>query len=97
MDAAAVSGIESGHEVSTLEGTVMVANEFFRNGQGHSSEELTPYEGQFVAWSEDRQHILAHGATLEDLIEEIEREGIQHYVVDSVLVPEEVFLGGADL
>lgn len=75
----------------------MDAKLFYHNCREHPSEELLPYEGQFVAWSEDGRHILAHAATMEDLAEEIERAGITQYVVDSVLPPEEVFLGGADL
>jgi len=76
---------------------VMDANEFLRNYHEQSADELTPFEGQYVAWSEDGKRILAHAPTLMELIAEIERAGLQDYVIDTVLAPEEVYLGGADL
>jgi hypothetical protein len=59
----------------------MNANEFNRNLNLHTAEELAPYEDQYVAWSEDGKAILAHAATEAELYEEIDRRGIQSYVV----------------
>lgn len=59
----------------------MNGSEFIRNLNAHSYEELAPYEGQFVAWSEDGKQILAHAPAEEELHREIDRQQIRKFVV----------------
>jgi hypothetical protein len=56
-------------------------------------EQLAPYAGKFVAWSEDGKHVLAAAASWEELFAEVNRRGLTGYVPDYVPTPEEV-LGG---
>src|SRR5215470_10726493 len=60
---------------------VMDANEFIRNVGSHSPDEMVPFEEQYVAWSEDGKHVLAHAPTREDLYREIDAKGLTRYVV----------------
>lgn len=62
----------------------MNANEFLRNCELHSPEELAPYAGQYVAWSQDGKQILASDYRLADLFAELKRRGITEYVIDRV-------------
>ncbi len=75
----------------------MDANELIRNCSAHTLEELAPYVGQYVAWSEDGRHVLAHANTWDDLFKEVDRQGITHYVIDYVPCEDDSFLGGAGL
>ena len=63
----------------------------------HTPQELAPFQGQFVAWSEDGLHILAHGKDLPELFRELDRKGIVAYVIDSIPPQDEDFLGGGTL
>lgn len=74
----------------------MDANEFIRNTGAHTLEELAPYVGQHVAWSEDGKRILAHAPELDELYRILDQRGITQYVTDFVAPPDEVFLGGAE-
>jgi hypothetical protein len=62
----------------------MDTHEFIINSTSHSVEELAPYEGQHVAWSEDGKEILAHASTLADLYKEIDQRQLKAYVVGFV-------------
>jgi len=66
----------------------MNGSEFNRNISAHSAEELAPYEGQYVAWSEDGNRILAHAQVEEDLYREIDRQQIKEYVVGFIPSPD---------
>ena len=70
-------------------------NTFIRNQNERSLEELAPYEGQYVAWTEDGKRIVAHAPTLPELFAEADRLGITRYVIDFIFPPDEVCLGGA--
>jgi hypothetical protein len=59
----------------------MNTNEFNRNLNLHTPEELAPFEDRYVAWSEDGKAILAHAATEAELYEEIDRRQLKSYVV----------------
>jgi hypothetical protein len=59
----------------------MDANEFIRNCNAHTAEELAPFEEQYVAWSEDGKQILAHARDRDELYQEIDRKGLQRYVI----------------
>ena len=75
----------------------MDANEFIRNVGSHSPDEMVPFEEQYVAWSEDGKHVLAHAPTREDLYREIDAKGLTRYVVGFVPNPDISFLGGGAL
>ncbi len=72
----------------------MDANEFTRNFEAHTLEELTPYEEQYVAWSEDGKQILAHAPELAELYQEIDRKGITRYVIGFIPNSDVSHLGG---
>jgi hypothetical protein len=72
----------------------MDANELIRRCNEKSFEELAPFQGQWVAWSEDGRQILASGPDLQSLFQELDRKGLTRYVLDSIPRPEEDFLGG---
>jgi len=74
----------------------MNGSEFNRNISDHSAEELAPYEGQFVAWSEDGKQILAHASEEEDLHREIVRQQIKGFVVGFIPESDISDLGGAE-
>jgi hypothetical protein len=77
---------------------VINANEFIRNCNAHSLEELAPFEGQYVAWSIDGRRILAHAEREEDLYAEIDRLGIKDQCVIDFIPPfDEAQLGGAGM
>jgi hypothetical protein len=82
---------------TTREGEVMNANEFIRNCNTHTLEELAPYVRQYVAWSEDGKAILASAPDMNELFKKVDKEGITRYVIDFIFPPDEVFLGGAGL
>ncbi|HJT79204.1 MAG TPA: DUF5678 domain-containing protein [Gemmataceae bacterium] len=62
----------------------MDANRFTRNVSSHSLEELAPYQGKHVAWTEDGTRVLAAADTLADLYKELDRRGLRHYVIDFI-------------
>jgi hypothetical protein len=63
------------------------ANQFTRNVSGHTLEQLAPYQGKHVAWSEDGTRILAAADTLADLYKELDRQGLRQYVVGFIPDP----------
>lgn len=65
-----------------------------RNLNAKTLEELAPYEGKHVAWSEDGSTALASASDLELLYKEIDRLSLKHYVIDSIPPFDESFLGG---
>jgi hypothetical protein len=73
----------------------MDANQLIHNCNQMSAEELRPFHGQWVAWSDDGRQILASAADLDSLFHEIDRQGLTGYVLDRIPLPEEDFLGGA--
>lgn len=75
----------------------MDANEFIRNCSEHTAEELAPYEEQHVAWSEDGKTILAHGATLAELYQEIDRKALKQYVIGFIPSADLSYFGGGTL
>ena len=75
----------------------MDANEFTRNLNAHTLEELVPYKERYVAWSEDGREILAHAAEEADLYREIDRKALTRYVVDFIPDHDISELGGAGL
>jgi hypothetical protein len=72
----------------------MNQQEFVENMNNHTLEELAPYEGQQVAWSEDGKTVLAHGVTDEELYAEIDRIGITRYVICYVPRADDIYPGG---
>ena len=72
----------------------MDANHLIRQCNQKSPEELSPFQGQWVAWSEDGCQILASAADLDNLFQEIDRKGLGRYVLDRLPLPDEDFLGG---
>ncbi|HYT89596.1 MAG TPA: hypothetical protein VEL76_12890 [Gemmataceae bacterium] len=83
--------------LKSFRATVMDSNTFIRNCEAHSLEELAPYQGQYVAWSEDGTTILGHAHELRDLYKEMNSKGITDYVTDWVFAPDEISFGGAEL
>ena len=75
----------------------MNANEFLRNCEAHSFEELAPYEGKYVAWSTDGKQILAAACNLGELLKDVDRKGITAFVQSYIPRSEDAFLGSADL
>ena len=75
----------------------MDANQLIRNCNEQTADDLAPYLGQFIAWSEDGRQILAHGKDLPQLFRELDLKGIVGYVIDSIPPQDEDFLGGANL
>lgn len=75
----------------------MDANQLIRCCNEKSSEELSPYQGQWVAWSDDGCRLLASATDLDGLFQELDRKGITRYVLDRIPLPEEDFLGGATI
>jgi len=75
----------------------MDANELIRNCNAKSAEELSSFEDQWVAWSEDGRTILASAPQLEALFQQIERKGLTRYVVDHLPPAGEDFLGGMSI
>jgi hypothetical protein len=73
----------------------MNVNQLIHNCNQKSAEDLSPFHGQWVAWSDDGQQILANAADLDGLFHEIDRKGLTGYVLDRIPLPEEDFLGGA--
>ncbi|MCC6420130.1 MAG: hypothetical protein IT429_17990 [Gemmataceae bacterium] len=71
----------------------MDANEFIRNCEAHTPEELAPYVGQYVAWSTDGKTLLAHAPELRDLLTQMNQRGPTDYVIDWVFTPEELSAG----
>ncbi len=72
----------------------MDSNLLIRHVSERSASDSTPFEGQFVAWSEDGLEILAHGRDLPELFREIDRLGMKGYVIDAIPPQDEDFLGG---
>ncbi|HKI32399.1 MAG TPA: hypothetical protein VKA46_11060 [Gemmataceae bacterium] len=64
--------------------------EFIRRANEWTPEQLAPYEGKFVAWSEDGDKILATGTTREELDAEVRRLSLTAYVESYVPTPEEI-------
>lgn len=72
-------------------------SEFSRKRAAFPIEDLIPFERQYVAWSEDGDRILASASEMNDLYQLIDQRGITNYVVDYILAPDEVDLGGQGL
>jgi hypothetical protein len=74
----------------------MNANDFIRNCNEHTLEDLAPYVEHHVAWSLDGKRILAHAKELEDLLREVDRLGLKggEYVGGYIPDPNIGFLGG---
>jgi hypothetical protein len=75
----------------------MDANRLIQQCNLKSLEELEPFQGQWVAWSEDGRQILASASDLDGLFQEIDDRGLTGYVLDRIPLPEEDFLGGATI
>jgi len=75
----------------------MNANEFTRNVNAHTLEDLAPYEEQYVAWSEDGKQILANARVMADLFREIDRRELKRYVIGFIPSSDISFLGGGEL
>ena len=72
----------------------MNANQMIGQCNAKSLQDLVPYQGQWVAWSDDGRQILASAASLVLLFQEIDRQALTGYVIDSIPLPDEDFLGG---
>jgi len=72
----------------------MDANQLIHECNQKTSEELSAFQGQWVAWSDDGRQILASAADLDTLFQEIDRKGLKRYVLDRIPLPDEDFLGG---
>jgi len=68
---------------------------FDANQRNFPETELAKYYGKQVAWSRDGTSIVASGSTLEDLLAEINKRGIDRFkvVYDYVPIPGESQLG----
>jgi hypothetical protein len=75
----------------------MHANQHINELNRKTLQELAPYQGQWVAWSEDGKTVLAHAPDMGRLFQEIDRLGLTDYVIDSIPGPDEDFLGGSAL
>lgn len=75
----------------------MNANQLIKQVSLKTPAELAPLEGKWVAWSEDGHQVLAEADDLAGLYKEIDRRGLTHYVVDSIPLADESFLGGATI
>ena len=75
----------------------MDGNQFIRNCNAYAPEALARYAGQYVAWSIDGKAILAHAAELQELDQEMQRQGIKDYVSEWIFSADQVFLGSAVL
>jgi hypothetical protein len=73
---------------------VMDANDLIRRCNDRSLDELAPFQGQWVAWSDDGREILANAPDLDNLFQVIDRKGLTRYVLDHVAPPDEDFIGG---
>ncbi len=73
---------------------VINANEFIRNCNAHTADELAPYEDQFVAWSVDGKQILAYARDENELYKEVHRLGLVDYVISYIPPSGVSFLGG---
>ncbi len=72
----------------------MDGNLFIRNCETHTLEELAPYEGQYVAWSEDGTTLLGHAHEMHDLFKAMNARGIPDYVIDWVFPGDDLSCGG---
>ncbi|GEM_PF-6606771 len=75
----------------------MDANQHISELNRKTLEELAPYQGQWVAWSEDGKSVLAHAPDMKRLFQEVDRLGLTAYVIDSIAGPDEDFIGGSAL
>jgi uncharacterized protein DUF5678 len=73
----------------------MDANQLINELNRKTLEELAPYQGQWVAWSQDGKAVLAHGLNENALYQEIDRLALKKYVIDYVPRADEDFIGGA--
>ena len=73
----------------------MDANQLINELNRKTLEELAPYQGHYVAWSEDGKTALAHATDEQLLYDEIDRLALKKYVIDYVPHPGEDFMGGA--
>jgi hypothetical protein len=74
--------------------------ETFRNNQNRlPARELKKYNGKYVAWSPDGTHIVASDKDPEKLCKKLVAHGYKpgEVLVDTVVFPAEVGLGGASL
>jgi hypothetical protein len=72
----------------------MNAGEFIRNLNAHTPEELAPYVGKHLAWSADGKRVLVAADSLSGLFQQIDRLGVEDYVVDFLGAPDSACLGG---
>jgi len=73
----------------------MDANQLINELNRKTLEELAPYQGQWVAWSQDGKNVLAHAANENALYQEIDRLALKKYVIDYVPHADEDFIGWA--
>ncbi len=71
----------------------MNPNDYIRNMNAKTPEELAPYAGKYVAVSEDGTIFLAAGGSLEELFAEVKRLGVTEYVSDYIPTEAEI-MGG---
>jgi len=72
----------------------MDANHFIAECNRKSPQDLAPYTGQWVAWSEDGKNVLASASDEAALYREVDRLGLAHYVVEFIPGGDEDFIGG---
>ena len=92
-EAAFASGSASSAGLSCDSMFHMDANQLIRRCNQKTPEELSAFQRQWVAWSEDGCQILASAVDLDSLFQEIDRKGLTRYVLDLLPLPEEGFLG----
>ena len=72
----------------------MDANRLIHELNSKTLAELVPYQGQWVAWSEDGKSVLAHAPDEKSLYQEIDRLALDKYVIDYIPEADEDFIGG---
>src|SRR5436305_1877590 len=73
-----------------MEPNALNPHEFIDNMNAKTLEELAPYEGKYVAMSQDGKEFLAVGGSWDELYTEIKRLGLTRYVADYIPTREEV-------
>jgi hypothetical protein len=53
-----------------------LSREFIENQRNFPREQLSPYRGQYVAWSWEGDQIVGHAATREELWQQLEASGL---------------------
>jgi hypothetical protein len=73
--------------MNNSKGAVGPPAEFFENQKTIKPEDLVPYAGKHIAWSWDGAHIVASGATVEEVEQQLKASGIDPCKVGWDYVP----------